>query len=39
LAGVADFLLGGCGYFVSNVISEVLLGHFGPLQLALSLNR
>jgi len=28
-------LLGGCGFFVSDVISEGLLGHLGPLCLAL----
>ena len=25
------FLLGGCGFFVSDVISGGLLGHLGPL--------
>jgi len=33
------FLLGGCGFFVSDVISEGLLGHLGPLHLALSPNH
>jgi len=32
-------LLGGCGYFVSEVISGGLLGHLGPLCLALGANR
>jgi len=30
------FLLGMCGFFVSDVISGGLLGHFGPLCLALA---
>jgi len=34
-----NFLLGGCGFFVSGVISGGLLGHLGPLCLALSANR
>jgi len=29
-----NFLLGGCGFFVSDVISGGLLGHLGPLRLA-----
>jgi len=29
-----NFLLGGCGVFVSDVISGRLLGHLGPLCLA-----
>ena len=33
------FLLGGCGIFVSDVISGRLLGHLGPLCLALGANR
>ena len=33
------FLLGGCGFFVSDVISGGLLGHLGPLWLALGTNR
>ena len=33
------FLLGGCGFFVSDIISEGLLGHLGPLCLALGANR
>jgi len=33
------FLLGGCGFFVSDVISGGLLGHLGPLCLALGTNR
>jgi len=32
-------LPGGCRFFVSDVISGGLLGHFGPLCLALSANR
>jgi len=28
------FLVGGCGFFVSDVISEVVLGHFGSCCLA-----
>jgi len=31
--------LGGAGFFVSDVISEVVLGHLGPLCLALGANR
>ena len=34
-----NFLLGGCGFFVSDVISKGLLGHLGPLYLALGTNR
>ena len=33
-----NFLLGGCEFFVSDVISGGLLGHLGPLFLALSTN-
>jgi len=33
------FLLGGCRFFVSDVISGRLLGHLGPLCLALGANR
>jgi len=33
------FLLGECGFFVSDVISGGLLGHLGPLCLALGANR
>jgi len=33
-----NFLLGGCGFFVSDVISGRLLGHLGPLCLALGAN-
>jgi len=33
------FLLRGCRFFVSDVISGGLLGHFGPLCLALGANR
>jgi len=33
------FLLGGCGFFVSDVISGGLVGHLGPLCLALGANR
>ena len=29
-----SFLIGGYGFFVSDVISEGLLGHLGPLYLA-----
>jgi len=32
-------LLGGCGFFVSDVISGGLLGHLGPLCLTLGANR
>jgi len=34
-----NFLLGGCDFFVSDVISGELLGHLGPLYLALGANR
>jgi len=34
-----NFLLGGCGYFGSDVISAGLLGHLGPLCLALGANH
>jgi len=34
-----NFLLGECGFFVSDVISVPLLGHLGPLYLALGANR
>jgi len=34
-----NFLLEGCGFFVSDVISGGLLGHLGPLYLALGANR
>jgi len=34
-----NFLLGGCGFFVSDVISRGLLGHLGPLCLALGANH
>jgi len=34
-----NFLLGMCGFFVSDVISGGLLGHLGPLCLALGANR
>jgi len=34
-----NFLLGGCEFFVSDVISGGLLGHLGQLCLALSANR
>jgi len=33
------YLFGGCGFFVSDVISGGLLGHLGPLCLALGANR
>ena len=33
------FFLGGCGFFVSVVVSGGLLGHLGPLCLALGANR
>jgi len=29
----------GCGFFVSDIISGGLLGHLGPLCLALGANR
>jgi len=34
-----DFLLGGCGFFVSDITSGGLLGHLGPLYLAMGANR
>jgi len=34
-----NFFLGGCGFFVSDVISAGLLGHLGPLCLAQGANR
>jgi len=34
-----NFLLGGCRFFVSDVISGGLLGHLGSLCLALGTNR
>jgi len=34
-----NFLLGGCRFFVSDVRSRGLLGHPGPLCLALGANR
>jgi len=34
-----SFFSGACGFFVSDVISEGLLGHLGPLCLALGTNR
>jgi len=33
------FVLGGCRFFVSDVISGGLLGHLGPLCLALGANH
>jgi len=33
-----NFLLGGCGFFVNEGISRELLGHLGPLCLALGAN-
>jgi len=33
------FLRGGCGFFMSDVISGGLLGHLGPLYLVLGPNR
>jgi len=33
-----NFLLGGCGFFVSDVISGELLGHLDPLCLTLGAN-
>jgi len=33
------FLLGVCGFFVSDIRSGGLLGHLGPLHLALGSNR
>jgi len=34
-----NFLLGGCAFFVSDIISAGLLGHLGPLCLALGSNH
>jgi len=34
-----NFMVGRCGFFVSGVISGGLLGHLGPLHLALGPNR
>jgi len=34
-----NFLVGGCGFFVSDVISGGLWGHLDPLHLALGANR
>ena len=34
-----NFLLEGCGFFVSDVVSGGLLGHLGQLCLALGANR
>ena len=34
-----NFLLGGCGFFVSDVIRGGLLGHLSPLYLALGTNH
>jgi len=34
-----NFLVGGCGFFVSDVISGGLFGHLGQLHLALGPNR
>jgi len=34
-----NFLIGSAGLFVSDVISGGLLGHLGPLHLALGSNR
>jgi len=39
LHSIRIFLLVGCGFFVGDVISGGLLGHLGPLCLALSTNR
>jgi len=33
------FLVWGSGFFVSDIISGGLLGHFGPLHLALGPNH
>jgi len=33
------FFAYGCGYFVSDVMNGWLLGHLGPLYLALGANR
>jgi len=37
--GKSSSLLGGCRFFVSDIISGGLLGHLGPLCLALGANR
>jgi len=34
-----NFLLGGCGFVMSDIISGRLLGHLGQLCLALGINR
>jgi len=34
-----NFLLGRCAFFVSDIINGGLLGHLGPLCLALGANR
>jgi len=34
-----NFFAWGCGFFVSDIISGGLLGHLGPLCLALGANR
>ena len=34
-----NFFAWGCGFFVSDIISRGLLGHLGPLCLALGTNR
>jgi len=39
LHSIKNFLVGGCGFFVSDVLSRGLLGHLGPLYLALGSNR
>jgi len=36
---IKNFWLGGYRFYVSDVISGGLLGHFGPLCLALGSNR
>ena len=33
-----QFLVGGCGFFVSDFLCRGLLGHLDPLYLALGLN-
>jgi len=33
------FLVGGCEFFMSDVISRGLSGHLGPLYLAMGPNR
>jgi len=37
--GVADFLVGGCKFFVTDVISEVVLGSFWLMLPGLGCNR